>query len=270
MEALAVALRRRGAEVDLVELSDATTADIPTGGRVVVVDAYSVDAGRPNVAADVLVAVDDLGRDLAVDLVVDPNPGPAPPRPRAGRVLQGVEFALVGPIPDTTTRAVTEPVATVLVTTGAGDAAGEGARIAERVHARRPDLRIRLVVGPWGRAHAPEGVVPVEQPVGLWDELAAADIVVTAGGVTLLEACGLGRPTIAVALAENQQRNVVGASAAGAAVGIESPGDPDEVAAVVVELAADPSARRRLHESAIVWVDGCGPERVAEAVLALV
>jgi spore coat polysaccharide biosynthesis predicted glycosyltransferase SpsG len=234
---------------------------------VVVVDAYSMDAERTTIDATALVAVDDLGRDLAVDLVVDPNPGPAPQRRRAGRVMQGVEFALIGPIPDAVRRRpVTDRAASVLVTTGASDDAGSGHLIAERVHALRPDLEVRLVVGPWSRPGVPHGVVVVEQPRGLWSELAAADIVVTAGGVTLLEACALARPTIAMATAANQQRNVAGAVAAGAAVGV---GSPDDAADAVAELAGDPPARLRLQRAAEVWVDGCGPDRVAEAVLAL-
>ena len=40
--------------------------------------------------------------------------------------------------------------------------------------------------------------------------MAAAGIVVTAGGVALLEACLLGRPIVALALAGNQRQAVVG------------------------------------------------------------
>ena len=66
------------------------------------------------------------------------------------------------------------------------------------------------MVGPWGATDVPPGVVAVYAPDGLAPELAAASIVVTAGGVALLEACLLGRPIVALALAENQRQAVHG------------------------------------------------------------
>ena len=55
-----------------------------------------------------------------------------------------------------------------------------------------------------------------DAPDGLADELAAARIVVTAGGVTMLEACLLGRPVVALALADNQRQAVSGLEREGA------------------------------------------------------
>jgi spore coat polysaccharide biosynthesis predicted glycosyltransferase SpsG len=270
MQALASALQNLGAEARLVEIDGSDDARLSNGADVLIVDAYHVDAERPTVDARVLGAVDDLDRDLAVELVVDPNPDPAPHRTRAAQVLHGVDYALVGPIPDgLVDRPVDDRAGTVLVTTGGGDEQGVGPRIAGELHAALPRLEIRLVVGPWGRAHVPEGVAPVERPGGLWDELASADIVVTAGGVTLLEACALGRPTVTFATAANQRRNVAGAVAAGAAIGVEAVDDLGEVTGAVRDLADDADARRRLHVAAPAWVDGDGPRRVAEAVLAL-
>ena len=104
--------------------------------------------------------------------------------------------------------ACTDPVRRVLVTTGAADEAGVGAHLAATIRSVAPDVEVRLVVGPWGSTTVPSGVVPVHAPAGLTDEMAAASIVVTAGGVALLESCALGRPTIAVPIADNQQQAV--------------------------------------------------------------
>ena len=62
----------------------------------------------------------------------------------------------------------------------------------------------------------PRGVVAVRAPDGLAAELAAASLVVTAGGVALLEACLLGRPIVALALAGNQRQAVYGLEREGA------------------------------------------------------
>ena len=54
------------------------------------------------------------------------------------------------------------------------------------------------------RAPTIRSVVELHAPDGLASELAAADLVVTAGGVTMLEACCLGRPIVAFSIAPNQ------------------------------------------------------------------
>ena len=117
-------------------------------------------------------AVDDLAQDLAVDLVVDPSPGAiGASHRRARRVLAGAAYALV-PVPDDPPfEASVDEVERVLVTTGAADSGGAGARIATALASSldetRPEVEIRLVVGPWGARDVPAGVVPVHAPNGL-------------------------------------------------------------------------------------------------------
>ena len=142
----------------------------------------------------------------------------APPHRRARRVLAGSAYALVPPLDARVIEApVDAPVDRVLVTTGAADAGGIGARD-RRVARRRasPTWRCGSSSGPGARPTFPRGVVPVHAPDGLAVELAAAGIVVTAGGVALLEACVLGRPIVALALAGNQRQAVRRARAASA------------------------------------------------------
>lgn len=108
-------------------------------------------------------------------------------------------------------------------------------------------------------------MVAVRTETGLGPALADADLVLTAAGVTLLESLALGRPTVAVILAENQRRAAGGAAAADAAiVGVEA-----KAAGLAAELAGDLERRRSLSAAARNLVDGRGAGRVAEAIVDL-
>jgi spore coat polysaccharide biosynthesis predicted glycosyltransferase SpsG len=257
MEALAAAATSRGIECGLIPLG----SGVRPSGDVVVVDSYRVRADdRMFAGARVVAAVDDLARDLAVDLVVDPSPGAlGAPHRRARRVLAGSAYALVPPLDARVIEApVDQPVDRVLVTTGAADARGIGAEIAASLAAVLPGTEVRLVVGPWGAPDVPAGVVPVHAPEGLAFELAAAGIVVTAGGVALLEACLLGRPIVALALAGNQRRAVVGLERESAVM----VATPETVAGAVTALVKDDHRRIALARAARVAINGDGAERV--------
>jgi spore coat polysaccharide biosynthesis predicted glycosyltransferase SpsG len=268
IEALEHELEARGHRCALVSLGATAMA----AGRIVVIDSYRLrgdDRGR--VQAGVVVAIDDLQRDLDVDIVVDPSPGAdGGSHRRAGRVLAGAAFALVSvpaaAVPAATVIACIDPVRRVLVTTGAADEAGVGAQLAATIRSVAPDVEVRLVVGPWGSPAVPAGVVPVHAPAGLTDEMAAASIVVTAGGVALLESCALGRPTIAVPIADNQRQAVAGLVDASAIVAAT----PATVGDAIGRLIGDASARNALGESARVALDGKGPARVVDAIEELV
>jgi len=264
MEALAAELESRAHDCTLVPL-DALGRTV--AHDVVIVDSYRVRADDGTFAsARVVGAVDDLARDLAVDLVVDPSPGTVgAAHRRARRVLAGAAYALVHTPDAETVNAADDEVRRVLVTTGAADADGVGARIAESLRQSlrtRPDIEIRLVVGPWGASDVPAGVHAVLAPDGLETELAAASIVVTAGGVALLEACRLGRPTVALALADNQRQAVHGLEQEHAVIVAAA----DTVAAAVEALIHDRGRRIALGVAARSAVDGKGVIRVADTI----
>ena len=262
LEALAAVLRELGVATAVCRIGPE-----PVVGDVVVVDSYRHRADDPaRFDARTIVAVDDVARDLGVDVVVDPDPGAdACAHRRAGAVLLGPQYALVDPALAADPPPVRSPVARVLVTTGGADAAGIGARVGSELADALPYARVRLVVGPWGRAVADDRVDVVPAPAGLASELAAADVVVTAGGVTMLEACALGRPTVAFAIADNQSRSLAGA----ASVGAVARADASSAAAVAARLALDDTARERLAVAARQLVDGQGAARVAAAVAAI-
>jgi spore coat polysaccharide biosynthesis predicted glycosyltransferase SpsG len=272
MEALGGELASRGH--DCVGVSLSTTVEANIAADAVVVDSYRMRADAASFArARVVVAVDDLARDLAVDLVVDPSPGAiGAAHRRARRVLAGAAYALVPEAGgDVLEAAIDGPVERVVVTTGAADAAGVGAHIAGALATRglgaggRP-VEIRLVVGPWGSYDVPPGVTPVYAPEGLAGELAAASVVVTAGGVSLLESCRLGRPVVALALADNQRQAVFGLEREGAIV----VATPDTVADSVQALIDDQPRRRALSAAARAAIDGKGAARIADTIEQLV
>jgi spore coat polysaccharide biosynthesis predicted glycosyltransferase SpsG len=159
------------------------------------------------------------------------------------------------PVRDTVTR--------VLVTTGAADASGIGASIAWRLAVLLPSVSVHLVIGPWGSAEVPPGIEPVDGVDSLHDELARADLVVTAAGVTMLESLALGRPTVAVVTAANQQCAADGVARFGAAI-IAS---IDDAPAKAAQLAGDANERARCADAGPVLIDGFGSRRVAETLL---
>jgi len=70
-EGLASALHPLGVDVELCVLGDD-----PVVGGVVLVDSYRLRADdEARIAADAVIAIDDIERDLAVGLVIDPDPG---------------------------------------------------------------------------------------------------------------------------------------------------------------------------------------------------
>lgn len=261
--ALATALDAIGVDTELLTPEDRVADHAPD---LVVVDSYRVRADAPGrFEAPVLAAVDDLTRDLAVDVVIDPSPGAdATAHTRARVVLAGATYALVDPALAAVPGPAAAPTVTrVFVTLGASDAARTVGDLAARLAARLPEVAVRVASGPWRHTEAAPGVTVVDAPAGLADELAAADLVVCAGGVTMLEAAVLGRPVVAVLLAENQRRAVEALAAAGAVVA----SDLDRAADAAAALAADPDARATLSANARRTVDGHGAARTAAALV---
>lgn len=272
METLGAELTSRGHDCVFVALDATTSATV--AADAVVVDSYRMRADDAAFArAGVVSAVDDLARDLAVELVVDPSPGAiGAAHRRARRVLAGAAYALVPAADaDLTEAAVDRPVTRVLVSAGAADRDGIGARIATDLAAGAltadgSAVEIRLVVGPWGVADVPHGVVAVRAPHGLGGELASASVVVTAGGVTLLEACRLGRPIVALALADNQRQAVFGLERHEAVL----VATPDSVVDAVRSLVDDQDRRTALSHAARSVIDGKGAARIADTLEQLV
>ncbi len=124
---------------------------------------------------------------------------------------------------------------------------------------------MQLVVGPWGDSSVPDGVTPLAGLRSLVPVLRQADLVVTAGGLTLLEALRIGRPCVTFAVAPNQQPNVDAVGRAGAAWVV----DPADAAQGACTLVDDARLRGALARAGATLVDGHGATRVAEAIAIL-
>jgi spore coat polysaccharide biosynthesis predicted glycosyltransferase SpsG len=102
---------------------------------------------------------------------------------------------------------------------------------------------------------------------GLAGELAACDVAVVGGGVSLYEACARGVAAVGVPVVVPQRPTVRGFVTAGAALGDASHApDVERVARDVVRLLRQPALRAALAAEGRKLVDGRGADRVAEAI----
>jgi spore coat polysaccharide biosynthesis predicted glycosyltransferase SpsG len=218
-----------------------------------VLDSYELDAAVLS-AGVAVVAMHDYGTPIAsASLVVSP----AGVGERDG-YLCGFRYVSLRPLfwglPERVPR---EEVETVLVTAGGGRAAKGGAALATAARTALPDARVRLVV-PSG-TRGPDTVETLEAPASLLDALLECDLVVTAGGQTLLEALAAGAPCVAVSMVENQRRQTERLASEGAIVLAE----PEGVGPAVAALAADAERRCDLARKGQELVDGFGALRIA-------
>jgi spore coat polysaccharide biosynthesis predicted glycosyltransferase SpsG len=248
------------------DLDDALSCE---GPAVLVLDSYRIGAG--DVAAvppevSLVVIQEHVAPPARAALVVSAGLDRAPEG--SGR-LHGLEYVCLRPrFWRSPRRLIPSRIRRALVTTGGGDGVpGLGPRLALAARVALPGAAIALVRGPYGTGAAPAGVELVDAPVCLYDELVAADAVVSTGGQTLLEAAAVGAPTIAVVAAENQRRQAERLAACGAVRLVELPAD--EVGSLLRVLDADADLRRELARNAQSAVDGRGAERVSERIASL-
>jgi spore coat polysaccharide biosynthesis predicted glycosyltransferase SpsG len=102
------------------------------------------------------------------------------------------------------------------------------------------------------------------------EEMAEADLAISAGGSTCWELAFMGLPAVVITLAPNQEH--IGPSLAARGVCIDGGWHhslkEDVLAATVAQLVRDPERRRIMSEKGRVLVDGGGAERVVEALKA--
>jgi hypothetical protein len=109
---------------------------------------------------------------------------------------------------------------------------------------------------------------------GLGASLAACDVAVVNGGVTLYEACALGVPVVSLAVARAQRKTIRACVAKGAALDAGGPFSsrrtPLRIARLVAGLLEQRDVRRSLSSRARRLVDGRGALRVARQVRTMV
>jgi UDP-2,4-diacetamido-2,4,6-trideoxy-beta-L-altropyranose hydrolase len=239
-----------------------------------VVDSYHVDEALLATLRGVglAIAIDDLAdRPLPVDVVVNG----AWYAERLAYRLAPVTRRLLGPRYALLDRAFAEApartrtagrVERVLVTLGGSTPAADTAAAVAAVRSALPAARVDILGGLVRSAAAPSanvtmhGAVPSLRPL-----LLAADLAVTAGGMTLYECLATGTPVVAVCLADNQRANLEHLSAAG----LVAAADFGTLTAAVARIAGDHALRQRLSAAGRDAVDGNGAARVADEIVRL-
>ena len=196
-----------------------------------IVDHYALDWRWESVIrpyAERIIVIDDLAdRKHDCDVLLDSVCGREPSHyrhltPAACRFLLGSEFALLRPEfaewrpAALQRRAKTETVRRFLVTLGGMDPANLTSAVLEQLAAAGlpADAEIEVILGSGfsdaERVNKQIGNLPIKTSVGvavdnMAERMANTDFAITAGGVSALECCCLGLPTIVIVTAINQQ-----------------------------------------------------------------
>jgi hypothetical protein len=220
--------------------------------------------------------VHDLGRgDVPSDLVIDGSVGPIASRRRID--LGGPDFAILDPlVSERRQRPCVREADRVLIALGGGaHVLRFGSTLALGICRAVPGLEVVVAAGFSGgrRPALPPGGQWIQVKRGLSDELGRCAVAVLGGGLTLYEACALGTPAVAVAVAPGQRRTVRSFASQGAALDAGAAASPravSRVAAGVAALLEGGQAVDALTARARNLVDGGGAFRVAAHLTALV
>jgi UDP-2,4-diacetamido-2,4,6-trideoxy-beta-L-altropyranose hydrolase len=272
--------------IDLDKTGDAGAAP-PAGCDLLVVDHYGLDeqferSCRPW-ARQILIIDDLANRRHDCDVLVDQTPGRTPDEyrplvPDHCRILIGASYALLDPrfaLARANLRQRSGPVQRILVSLGATDPQAATLVALAALRKAALDVAVDVVIGVGNRNAAlvraaaavlsPPGKVHVEvdDMAGLIEQ---ADLAIGAGGVSALERCCLGLPSILFVLADNQRRNAAALAEAGAVIALaESESyDVDFIARQIQALAGAPARLRQMSRAAAMVIDGKGVERVLE------
>lgn len=248
-------------------------------------DALVVDDPSPRSAASwvrtaqamgvPVATIHDLGMayvssDLSIDGTFQPGVG------RNGRFgdLRGTGFAILDPA--VVVASSSPRPDRVLIALGGGEHARQFAgSLAAAIASRAPQADIRVAAGFVAAADHPR--LPKGRwffaPDGLSHALADATVVVSAGGVTMYEACAIGRATVGIALTPEQDIALSAAARHGAVIhagAVGAAGTATHVADHVARLIDSASARASLVQAGRRLVDGRGAFRVADWLRELV
>lgn len=252
----------------------------------VAVDGYHFDAAyyrRAREAGARVLAVDDVPRlpDYPVDVLLNQNAGAETlsyPLPPEALPLLGPGWALLR-----RNRSETAPSRTpapdfrVLVSFGGADP-GNATELAIRALKRlKSPYRALVVAGPDNprlaalTALAEGSPIVVKKSVNMALEMGSSDAALLGGGVTMLESCVAGLPSLIATVAANQEPGASALSRGGAVRLLGRAADLSEnaVAAALDELLGDRTGREELSRKGRLAIDGRGAARVAAALLAL-
>jgi len=258
------------------------------GCDLLVIDHYGLDARFERACrpwAKTILVIDDLAdRPHDCDILVDQTPGRRA-SDYAGLVsggctiLAGSQFALLDlRFRQTRERlgAPADQLRRVLVSFGGTDPAGATTRALEALGAAKLRAAIDIVLGTanddMGRIRqlAAKLDPPATIHVSVDDMaslIARADMAIGAGGVSALERCCLGVPSITITIADNQRKLACELARAGATenLGPVTELNVEDLTDAVTSLASDSARRLAMRAAALAIADGLGAARVRAA-----
>lgn len=201
---------------------------------------------------------------------------------RAGDcALVGIQYALVDPGFSTVPpRSMISSVERVLIGFGLRDsknATGLTLQALQLLRSRgfRPHVDVALGMNAPNAAavrdavagFGPDATIHV-QTGGMGQLLAAADIVIGGGGISLLERLGAGKPSVTIPLVTNQEIPAARAAAGGATIATPRPEELSarDLAGVIEKLALDSERRAAMSVAARSLVDGRASIRIVSAL----
>jgi UDP-2,4-diacetamido-2,4,6-trideoxy-beta-L-altropyranose hydrolase len=277
--AFAPALARSGWPV----LEAAGPRDLPlprdwTAADALVLDLYADDPALDDDLARLpfarLALEDRTGQARRADLILDIG-GALDPAAQEGRVLQGPDYALLRPDfarlrEASLARRAQGRLARVLIAMGLTDLAGISGRLAVAALTALPDAVIEVVLGPTASSRPELERLAAREPRlrlaidvdDMAERMAASDLAIGAAGVSALERCALGLPSLVIVLAANQRRLA---------------GKLQKMRVARLMMAEDrdlspyfqppPETLQAMSRAAAELCDGRGADRVAEALL---
>jgi UDP-2,4-diacetamido-2,4,6-trideoxy-beta-L-altropyranose hydrolase len=211
-----------------------------------------------------VVLLDDFGEGrAAADLVIDPPTGTG--WPRAGGVdLNGFEHVLLRDEVVKTLRSAS--TSGVLVAMGGSDPHGLTVPLSRALS--EMGLQVSAALGPGYSGEEPPAGITRVGPDRFLHTLAAARLLITAYGHTLLEAAYLGVPAVAAVLHADQviHARAFGANGTAAILDAWQGAGIEEVATAAVTLLNDPPRYEAMAARGPALIDGRGAQRVARAI----
>ncbi len=263
-------------------------ADATATGRAIgwvdwmIVDHYLLDASwhsKARAYADHILVIDDLAnRSYDCNILLDQTFGKSEDDyrglvPGKATVLAGSSYALLRSEFERerpcaiTRRSEGQNPRRILVSMGTTDPGGITARVTEQLIAAPAQWMIDVVLGAQSdslddiqRLAEHQSRIAIHLDSNVMAKLMRdADLAVGAGGMSALERCCLGLPSVILCLAENQRTNAMSLANAGAALFATNPA---QAVSQLIELSFDGDQRGKVQKAAFQITDGLGAQRV--------